>query len=247
MSTVMAEKAGSRPFRPSFHFWITVVMALFVFGGFATTYWIPVARGAIPFPPIVHLHGVVFSLWMVMLVVQSLLVNVRNVPLHRSLGTFGIALATAMIVLSFQITVMFGHFALADPMPDYYILMYLGIAAVLSFATQFTLAMRNTRRPEYHRRLILLATLPILPPGINRLYMAIWQLDRAPILATYLTMDAMALAILMHDLTSMKKVSRATWIGGSLLLAQQIIHPLVIGTEGFARFCKVLTDLAVYR
>ena len=90
MSAIITEKVIKQPSRPTFFLWMTVLMAFFIFGGFGLTYWQPMVSGALaPLPPIVHLHGLVYSSWIIVLVVQALLVNVNNVKLHRSLGTFG--------------------------------------------------------------------------------------------------------------------------------------------------------------
>jgi hypothetical protein len=72
-----------------------------------------------------------------------------------------------------------------------------GIA--LGTAVLFTLAIRQTRNPANHRLLILFATIPLLPPGVNRTYQVLFQLDYLPVLATYLTMAAIAAALLVHD------------------------------------------------
>ncbi len=103
MATAVNKGVGvaARGFQPSFHLWMTLLMAAFVFTGFGMTYIAPLLTGTFkPAPPIVHLHGAVLFSWMVLLVTQSLLVNARNVRLHRSLGTFGISVATLVVVLS---------------------------------------------------------------------------------------------------------------------------------------------------
>ncbi len=58
--------------------------------------------------------------------------------------------------------------------------------------------MRNVRRPEIHKRLILLAMLPLLPPGIHRFYMVPLELREFPIAAMYCTLDAMAITIIVQ-------------------------------------------------
>jgi hypothetical protein len=248
MATTLAGQEARQAFRPSFYFWMTVLMALFVFSGFGMTYWQPMASGTLaPLPPMVHLHGFIFSVWMLLLVAQPLLVNTRNVALHRSVGTFGIVVASGVIFTGAQLTLMFGRATLAAPPPDYYNLMYLGVMAVLAFGFLFCLAIRNVRRPEYHRRLILLATVPLLPPGINRLYAMSFQLERLPVLATYLTMDAIVAAILIHDWRTTGKAHRATLVGAAVVLLQQVLHVPVVSSDAFASLCKVLTDLVYYR
>ena len=96
---IVAPKAA-RAFRPSFYFWMTLAMCLFVFGGFGMHSFVPALRGQFPpAPPVVHLHAVVFVSWMLLLVTQSALVGVGNVRLHRSLGLWGIAQGTATILM----------------------------------------------------------------------------------------------------------------------------------------------------
>jgi len=52
MNTTIATTPGvSATFRPSFYFYMTLLMAFFVFGGFSMTYWYPMAAGTFPPAP----------------------------------------------------------------------------------------------------------------------------------------------------------------------------------------------------
>ena len=105
-------------FRPSFFLVMTVVMALFIFSGFGLTYWLPMASGSLaPLPPVVHVHGAFFFSWMTLLVVQSILVSTRNVRLHMSLGTFGIALGTGVFLMGSLITIISQGASNLNPSP----------------------------------------------------------------------------------------------------------------------------------
>lgn len=196
MATTIAASETRHSFKPSFFFWVTLVMACFVFAGFGLTYWQPILRGSLAFPPIVHIHAFIFSSWMALLMVQSLLFNTKNISLHRSVGTFGIAIATGMLITSAEVTLLFGNFTRANPGPDYYGLMYLSVMAVLGFTILFCLAIRNVRRPEYHRRLILFATLPLLPGAsatsamAHRKFRCLYELHSYPYRSGSLQMKA---------------------------------------------------------
>jgi hypothetical protein len=248
MAEALAASTVGRSFRPSFFFWITVIMAGFVFAGFGLTYWHPMATGTLgPLPPAIHVHGLFYFSWMILLVTQSWLVNVKNVPLHRSVGTFGIAVATGLLILGALITILFARSVRENPPADFYYLMYLSVVALLSFGTLFCLAIRNTRQPDNHRRLILFATINLLPPGINRLYMVVFGLSGAPLLATFLTMDALALAVLIHDWRTNRKISAAAWTGAAFVLVPQLLCVPVVNTAAFVSLTGVLADLAHYR
>jgi len=246
MSTVLSAKPGATTtFRPSFFFWMTLLMAFFVFGGFGMTYWYPMAAGTFPpAPPVVHVHGLVYSSWIILLVVQSALVNAHNVRLHRSLGMFGIALATAVIMMGALITIL-GASNAAGGGPSHGI--FLGITAVTGFGILFTLAIRNTRNPDVHRRLILFAMLPILPPGIHRFYMVPFGIDYFPLVPMYITLDLMAIAIIVQEWRSSGTINKYTWIGAGWIVLQQIVHATYGMSASFGAVVDWLGGLAYYR
>ena len=117
-----------------------------------------------------HLHGVVLMSWMILLVVQSGLVGGGNLRLHRSLGTWGIAHATAVALTGMLLQLIATRRAMDKGFAPGTDGLYLGLCAFFGFSIMFTLAIRNTRRPEIHKRMILFAMLPVLPPGVNRFW-----------------------------------------------------------------------------
>jgi hypothetical protein len=252
MNTTTAETplAQHRYWRLSFHLGMTLVMAAFVFAGFGMTYWFPMATGTFrPAPPVVHVHGWVYSAWMVLLITQAAVVNARNMTLHRTLGMFGIALATSVLFMGLTITLLGlrGGMSRAAQSPDFFDAMYLSYMAILGFGLLFTLAMRHTRQPEVHRQLILFAVLPLLPPGINRFYMVPFHLPQIPVLPLYLTLDAMGIAILVHEWRRNGRIGVYSMVGAGWLLMQQCLHVPVVHSAWFFEFCQQVAGLVRYR
>ncbi len=246
MASVASKGAPRAGFRPSFHLWMALAMCFFIFGGFGLTYLAPMAAGTRPpDPPVVHLHGVVFFAWMLLLVLQSALVNVKNVKLHRSLGQFGVALAGIIVFLGLLITII----SMADSRgePVNYGLMYLSLIAPISFAAIFAMAIRAVRKPAVHRNLILLATLSILMPGINRLYMVGFALDGVPFYSTYMTMNAMLALILWQERRATGSISQFSWISAAIILVPQAFLYPVAGSEWFQALCNGMPGLIYYR
>jgi hypothetical protein len=248
MAEAITAKAIRRSFQPSFYFWMTVIMACFVFSGFGLTYLKPMATGTLaPLPPAIHIHGLFYFSWMILLIVQAFLINVKNVQLHRSVGTFGIVVATGVLILGALITILFGRSMRDNPPADYYNLMYLSLVALISFGALFCLAIRNTRKPDTHRLLILFSTINLLPPGINRLYMVLFGLTEAPLLATFVTMDVLALAVLIHDWRARRTISAAAVTGAAFVLLPQLLCAPIVNSAAFVSLIGVVTDLAYYR
>ena len=247
MSTAASDLSVRTTFRPSFYFWIVLVMCFFIFGGFSLAalnrY---LTNDPTTMPPVVHLHGITFITWMTLLFVQTSLINVKNVALHRTLGTWGIAHATAVVFTGSLISLLGMHFGDSSA-PFFYDLMYLSVCAIVGFAFLFTLAIRNVRKPENHRRLILFATIPLLPPGINRMYQVLGQLDYLPVVATYLTMAAIAAAILVHEWRSTGRIGTTSRIGAGWVFGQELLHAPIAHSQAFVNFTGFLSGLIYYR
>ena len=248
-SAVAARPETARQFRPSFFFWMTLVMCFFVFGGFGMTYLFPLTTGTFPSaPPIVHLHGLLFFSWMILLVVQAGLVGAGNVRLHRSLGTYGIAHAAIVICTGILLQLIASRPGLEAGRPTGTDGIYLGLAAFVGFILMFSLAIRNTKRPEIHKRMILFAMLPVLPPGVNRFwYMSLGLDDFFPAFYLYLTLWSMAVAILVHEWRSTGKINRISMIGAGWIFVQGLLHEVAVGSAPFNQIAAGILSLVHYR
>jgi len=249
MTASAAAPAAVRKFRPSFSFWMVLAMCVFVFGGFGMQSFVPALQGNFPpAPPVVHLHGVVFISWMILLLVQSALVGAGNVRLHRALGTWGIAQGTATILIGLMMQLVAsarGFFAGRPAGTDG---LYLGILAFFGFALMFALAIRNRTRPAIHRRMILFAMLPVIPPGVNRFWAnALWLDDPIPTFWLYLTLWTMAAAILVHERRTTGRISGYSLLGAGWIVLEGVLHEAVVGSAGFERVAAAILGLVHYR
>jgi hypothetical protein len=238
-----------RRFNPSFFFWMTLAMAFFVFGGFGMQSFVPALQGNFPpAPPIVHLHGVVFIGWMILLVVQSALVGAGHVRLHRALGVWGIAQGTATILIGLMMQLVAsarGYFAGRPAGTDG---LYLGLLAFLGFVLMFALAIRNRARPDIHPRMILFAMLPVIPPGVNRFWAnALGLDDPIPTLWLYLTLWSMAAAILVHERRTTGRIGGYSLLGAGWIFVEGALHEAVVGSPGFERVSAAILGLVYYR
>jgi len=104
VTTATLEPTGA-PARETryFYVWIAGACVAVAFLGFAPTYWARVATGSFKAAPIIHLHGLLFSLWTLFFFAQTWLVASGQVMRHRAMGLIGISLATAMCPLGTQL------------------------------------------------------------------------------------------------------------------------------------------------
>ena len=152
-----------------FYLCMSGVMAALVIAGFSRTVNDNLIHANPPRPLLLWMHGAAFSTWVVFFIAQSALVRVRKVNVHRTLGWFGAGLAATMTVLGFTIAVVMARF-------DTFVLHQKGAASFLSipfedmivFGTCMALAIHWRRRPDFHRRLIFIASCQLMDAAVGR-------------------------------------------------------------------------------
>jgi len=137
------------------------LLLLTVFVGFARTYFLAgVFRAPLP-SVLVHIHGVVFSCWILLLITQVSLVSARRVNIHRKLGLFGFGLACLMVVLG--VLTASGLLARGvSPVPVFDAKTFYVIPMSDRVATLILCAYRYRSNPAPHKRLILLTNIAIM-------------------------------------------------------------------------------------
>src|SRR4030095_10394307 len=82
-----------------FYVGLTSLIVCTVFAGFAPTYFLKSYFGSPPLSPLLHLHGLVFTSWIVLLVAQTTLVAANRTDIHRRLGILGAVIAVLIVVV----------------------------------------------------------------------------------------------------------------------------------------------------
>ncbi len=151
---------------------MALACAATAFLGFAPTYWLPLAHRTFPGSPVIHVHGLLFFTWSLYFVFQTWLAASGRVVNHRSLGIVGVSLATAMTMMGFLASVHVMQQAASIGQKDAGVAFAIvPLSGIAFFAVVFTLAIANTRRPETHKRLMLLAGISILDAAIARWFL----------------------------------------------------------------------------
>jgi hypothetical protein len=137
--------------------------------GFGPTYWVPVAAGSIAVSPLTHVHGLLFSAWLVFVVFQSALVAAGRTAFHRELGIAGVAIATAMVFVGTGVAIHrvkeLDAAGLGELGRRFSIVPVTGIAI---FGVLFGLAVKYRHRPAVHKRVMLVATVSLMQAAVGR-------------------------------------------------------------------------------
>jgi hypothetical protein len=188
------------------------LIAMVVFVGFARTYYLARIFDAKPFAAVVHIHGAVFTCWIVLLVVQSSLIGTGHTRIHRRLGLLGLGLAPIVVVLGVLVADEMLNRTSAIPGFDSPLIFAVALSEIAGFALPVFFGFRLRRRPAFHKRLILIGTIAMTTAGFGR--WPIQLLLHRP-LPAMLAAFTLLLLLIAFDLSSMRRVHRATVLGGA--------------------------------
>lgn len=214
--------------------------------GFAPTYWVPLLRGTLDVAPLTHLHALFFYGWLLLFVRQTALAASGRLTSHRELGVLGVALATGMCFVGLGMTVtsikrLEAAGAPTDPVRAFAIVSF---SAVLLFAALFAVAIVNVKKPEVHKRLMLVATVSMLQAAVGRWFLLFLAPPRPaggppivpPLLVTVLpglVADLLIVAAMIHDRKTRGRIHPAYWYGGAIVLAVQLLRLPLSTTSGW--------------
>jgi len=121
-----------------------------------------------PAPFIVHLHALVFTVWMLILTSQVVLVVSHRVALHRKLGVFAVGWAGLMAVMgpAAFISIVVQDARLHGPFPYPFISVH--VADIGGFLVLLACGFALRKNPAAHKRMMILSTVALADPGFSR-------------------------------------------------------------------------------
>lgn len=137
--------------------------------GFAPTYFLGPLFGARPVSALVHVHGIVFTLWTLLFLTQTSLIAARRTDLHRRVGAAGAGLAVLMLVVGYLTAVEAARSGIAPRGRPPLEFLSVPIGTLVVFAILVGAGIRNRGRSETHKRLMLLSTIALLMPAFARM------------------------------------------------------------------------------
>jgi hypothetical protein len=201
----------------SFFAGMAVLLCVVVFIGFSPTYFrAGMLRAPLP-SPILHVHGAVFTIWMLLYLVQSALISARRVAWHRSFGTVAFCLPPIMIVLGMIAALdAFHRGARIGPL-DPAVSLAIPLLGIICFAIVIFAAWHTRRRPDAHKRLVLFATIGLTEAAFGRFP---WSLIGLPPAAGAVTgLGILVLLVIAYDLISLHRIHRSTLWAAPLTFA----------------------------
>jgi putative Mn2+ efflux pump MntP len=211
--------------RPRVYLWFGLAALAATATGFMGTFVLPTLQGRFVAIPFVHLHGALLLAWLLMYVLQSSLVHARRVALHRQFGWLGAALAVAVAISTMAVGVSALHRDLAAGLGQLARSSLVGnFSSPLIYLAFVALAVHWRRRPEVHKRLMLLALLAILWPAFFRFRHFFPPVDNPSLWFGVVLPDTLVLVAMLRDRLVLGRVHPAYLVGGVGLIAENLLE-----------------------
>jgi hypothetical protein len=223
-----------------FYVGMAIAITITVFAGFSRSYFLKSWYGAPELSRLLHVHGLVFTAWVLFFLSQALLVATGRTYLHRRMGIGGAVLAALVVIVGTAVAITRVKTGVS-PIPGVPPLAFLAIPFfdMVVFAVLVSTALYFRRRLEAHKRLMTLSMITLLAAPIARLNFPL--LPPGP--PTFFGLaDLFIVAMLVYDLSTRGKVHPATIWGGLLIVASQPLRLMISGTAPWLAFASWLTS-----
>jgi hypothetical protein len=249
MATVAARAAARNTvavgaFDRVFYSGMAIAMAITVFIGFAPTYYLravsgapPTVTGATTLSPLAHLHGALFTGWVLLFIVQTALVASHRTRVHQRLGIAGGVLAAAMVVVGVSTAIAAAARGAAPPGADPLAFLSIPLVDMVLFASFVGAALFRRRQREAHKRLMLLAYISIIAAAVARFP---GLLPYGPLVFFGLAFIFLLIAA-TYDVVSRGRMHPTYIWGGALLVLSVPARLMMSDTDTWREIAALLT------
>jgi hypothetical protein len=225
-----------------FYLTMALIAAAIILLGFTPTFYL---KSLIHAPPPLTLltitHGVVFTAWMLLFVVQAGLIAGKRPAPHRQLGILGALLFGGMIALGFSTAITAGRLGHAPPSsPPPLAFMALPLMALGAAGALVAAALWNRRRADWHKRLMLASFFAMTGPGTHRIAIGMGLAEKA-IPLVFGVSDLLLLIAIVHDFAGRKRVHPAYGVAAAVFALVNIGVLWAFGSPAWLEFAKQLT------
>jgi hypothetical protein len=232
----------ARPGKSPFYTLLGSLMLVLAIAGFWPQYYHAAVGGTISEisrHPIIHVHSALFLGWVILFFAQAALIMRGKMQLHRRFGPalaiYGFAAAAIGLIAGFALAARRGY--RVGDMDEGAIFVFAPTIDMVFLATFLAIAVRYRKKPEIHKRAMLVATFSIAVVGIGRLVGRFPAFD-SPWAWQPLTLSPLLIA-LAYDL-AVKRRTYAVLLGGIFVHWLRLNQEVYTETEAWLPIGRAL-------
>ena len=192
-------------------------LGIVVVTGFARTFYLRPLFHRTALAPALYLHGAVMTAWFALIALQYGLIASKRGALHRQVGRVGPGVGVLVLAVG-AITVVRAAARLAPPwgLPFWELVVAFDGLNLLLFSVFVISAIALRKRRDVHARLMILASVALLPPAIGRASLLFMHGGNE--LAVLFSLTAVLVLILAADVAQLRRAHPALLYGGGAII-----------------------------
>lgn len=225
---------------------MSLVLLAIVIKGFGPSFFfrnnseIEDGHGPEGLPIYLIIHGLVMSTWMLLLVVQTGLVQTKNIKTHRQLGWIGLAVAVLVIPTGILAMTGFGPRLLAAGVPAQVLreglslLFWIDVFSLVLFPGLIGAAVYYRKNSIEHKRFMLYASVTLLVPALGRMAAQIAPTDNFGGINWPLTWSiqlCIMLSVPLYDFIKHRNIQKSTSISFIAVFIAMLLAVLIAEME----------------
>lgn len=217
-----------------------VLIGIIAVAGFWPTYFGPLVDGTIQQPLLIHVHASVFVGWLVLFIAQAILASTGHIAWHLRLGRIGIGYGVLLIIVG-----LFTGISRSAHRIELGLgaegLLFNAVADMVVFSSFFAAAIAFRRKPQIHKRLMMVAATMLLVAATARMQFLPGPPLRLPLrLAVWFSPVVLAMA---HDFTRRRLIHPVYAIGLGAFLIRVFSGAFIVETAAWSAFTRWVTTL----
>lgn len=181
-----------------------------------------------------HVHGAVMTGWLSLYLGQAVLAARGQLKYHQRLGIFSAGWGL-IVWLSLGVVTLSALVRDNPPEQSYqFATLALSLAAIILFGGFFAWGLRARKNAAAHKRLILLAMLPLMSAGVDR--MGFLPALESAYFVRFVYLDLLLIPLVVYDFIALRRIHRITLIGIACLVVSQVVVSSAAGSPAWYRF-----------
>lgn len=215
---------------------LSILAAMMVAGGFWNTYWKGLIDGSIDKSWVVDLHAAVFVGWVVLFMTQAALIFRGRTDVHRKVGKFGIVYGFVIIGMGLFVSLnQLATRVAAGEVAEAQAFLLIPLVDMIIFPIFFVAAIYYRRKPELHRRLMLVATTELLTAAVARLNLDNYLTAHWSVFVIWLA--PIYLAMIYDYLT--QRIIHPVYVIGIIVLATTMLRVFAAQSESWLSIARM--------
>lgn len=219
--------------RSHYFFAASLIAFAIVLTGFFKTFLVPSFQRTFEAPLVIYLHGGFLFLWSLFFIAQTLLIR-KRFKLHRLLGFSSLVLVGCVVISTMASGVYVMKRDLAAGLGEIAISSLVGtFTTPIVYAAFVVAGIFYRRKPEIHKRLMLLAMIAILWPAFFRFRHYFPTIQNPELIFTLIIPDSMILLAMLWEKLTVKRVHPVYFTAGLALFAENFAEYWLFDSPGW--------------